>query len=421
MAQFATNAPQFIGIEAIQHIADQYESQLIMGASYFRPEEFDRLGIGILTGLQFKRTNNLLVRKGGTTRRKEVGTPIENKIGFIKERVLVARLTWNRFKDNRDNYVETPIAVEGSAEFSYPLSEAAFLAITATYGEDLYANLWFGDITNGAPGMDLFDGYHTCIAKDINDGYIGVSQGNYKEVPVIDAPDDAEDCSAWQITEDFILSWNGMLKNQPKVLLYCSSKTGVAIQAAYANKWRSHKSVNMLANGNFTVSEYPRIEFVPDDNYGEGDRLIATIPGNLQYGVNSLDSRSKIVVREGSDNDTEDITFQVQSIQGARLLSPLASVFCMTNGTISSRTVTGDYTKSECSVVSEDTTKGTVTVSPAADAKGEYVIGTTVTMTATAAQGYAFKKWSDGVTTNPRTHVTTGMNESFIAKFEATE
>ena len=411
--------PKFIGIEALQHIADQFESQIVMGAGYFRPEEFDRLGIQIISGLQFKNTKTLLVRKGGTTRRKEVGTPLNNKIGFLKERVLVAKLSWNRFVDNRDRYVETPFPVEGSADFSYPFSEEAFLAITATYGEDLYANLWWGDIDNGADGMDLFDGFWTCINKDINDGLIDATQGNFVAVDAIDAPDDTEDFSAWTIVENFILSWSPMLRNQKKVNIYLSNHTAVAIQAAYANKWHGNKGANVKENGNFTFAEYPKYEFCPDDNYGTGDRLLATTPGNLQYGVNTLDSHTKIVVAEGSDDDTEDIIFQVQSIQGARVLSYLKSDFCMTNGTVTASTIHGDYTKSEFIATSEDTAKGSVAVSPAAGSDGEYAVGTTLTITATAASGYVFDKWSNGKTTNPLTHVTTGMNEAIVAKFKA--
>ena len=47
---------------------------------------------------------------------------------------------------------------------------------------------------------------------------------------------------------------------------------------------------------------------------------------------------------------------------------------------------------------------------------GTYQEGSTVTLTATANQGYAFSQWNDGVTTNPRT-VTVTNNMSFTAYF----
>lgn len=407
---------EFIGIDQLQHIADQYTPEIVMGASYFRPEEMTRLGIKVISGVQFKNTKTLLARKGGTTRRKVVGDIVENKIGFLKERTLVAKLTWNRYKDNRDNYVETPYQVEGSAEFSYPMSEAAFKAITANYGEDLYANLFFGDIENGEEGMDLYDGFHTLIAKDIADGYISLANGNMVHCEDLDAPDDAHDFSAWTAVENWILGWNGNLKNQPKVLLYCSTKKGVAIANAYANKWHGNSKVNRLANGNFTVDEFFNVEFVPSDIYGEGDRLVATVPGNLEYGVNSEDSKSKIVVREGSDADTEDITFQVQSIQGCRLFNPLPSHFCMSDGDISAITVTGDYKVGSLILATNNADWGTVAADKQ-EPEGGYKAGTTLTLTATVKGSHKFVKWSDGVENATRQFVTTGLDDVLTAVF----
>lgn len=414
-------APDFIGIEALEHIADKYESQIVMGASYFNPAEMTRLGFKVFSGVQFRNTKTLFVRKGGTTRRKVVGTPLNSKLGFLKERVLVARLTWNHYKDNRDSYVETPIPVEGSADFSYPLSELAFQAAVATYGEDLYANLFFGDIENGEEGMDLMDGVHTCIKKDIADGLISKSVGNLIDCDLIEVPDDTADFSAWTAVENWILAWNGGLKRQPKVLLYCSSMTGVAIQNAYANKWHGNDGVTVLENGNFKVKEYPRIEFVPSDDWGQGDLLCATVPGNFEYGVNSEDSRTKIRVKEGSDVDLEDITIQVQSIQGVRVMNILPSVFALSTGGIAPMVVQGDYKKSSYTALSSDEELGTVAVSPSPSESGEYAIGTTLTITATPTAAGEFVKWSDGVETNPRTHRTNGLPEAIVAIFEAKE
>jgi len=417
----------FIGINALTHIAEQYESQIIMGASYFRPSEFQRLGINVISGVQFKNIKTVMARKGGTTRRKVVGSPVENKIGFLKERTLTAKLTWNRYKDNRDNYVETPYQVEGSAEFSYPMSEAAFLAITANYGEDLYNNLWFGAIANesvsGKEALSLFDGFHTCIAQDIEDGVISTTVGNLVasgEVGDFDAPSTTTDFAAWTHFEAFWAKWSPALKTQPDVLVYCSIEAGAAIAAAYANKWHGNQGVNYLGDGNFKVMEYPKVTFCPDDNYGSGDRLIATVKGNLEYGVNSEDSRTKIVVKEGSDDDTEDIIFQVQSIQGARVLNPFASQFCMTNHNIAPVIIAGDYQKSTYDVTPNDAAKGTVTVNGAAPVAGkEYPEGTILTLNATAKSGYVFKNWSNGATTAEITVVTPGVAAAITAIFAA--
>lgn len=49
---------------------------------------------------------------------------------------------------------------------------------------------------------------------------------------------------------------------------------------------------------------------------------------------------------------------------------------------------------------------------------GTYAANTTVTLTATANEGYQFVKWQDGNTDNPRT-ITVTKNETYTAIFEA--
>jgi hypothetical protein len=62
--------------------------------------------------------------------------------------------------------------------------------------------------------------------------------------------------------------------------------------------------------------------------------------------------------------------------------------------------------------------QGTGTVSKSPD-KTSYSAGETVTLTATPGRYYAFTRWSDGVTTNPRT-ITVGLGQTFTAEFTAT-
>lgn len=62
-------------------------------------------------------------------------------------------------------------------------------------------------------------------------------------------------------------------------------------------------------------------------------------------------------------------------------------------------------------VASNNTSWGTVS------GGGTYKEGTSVTLTATAAKGYNFIKWSDGNTTNPRT-IIVEANASYTATFE---
>lgn len=420
----------FIGKAALQHIADNFRSQIIMGAAHFRPEELDRMGILVTSGVQFKDTRTVLNRKGGTTRRKEVGKTVANTIGYIEERPLTARLTWNRYYDNQDSYIETPYQVPGSAEYSYPMSEIAFNAIMANYGEDVFACLFWGNETYDKDDeelgrLSLYDGFMTYINKDITSGRISLANGNLKHTNAIAAPASATDYAAWTIFENLWTSdIHPALKTAPKVLVYCSAETGVNLANAYANKWHGNTGVKWLDNGNFTVPEYRNLEFVPSSYYGKGDKLTFTVPNNFEYGVNSEDSRNKIIVQtEFSNTDALDVAFQVQSVQGVRVINVNPSHFCITDGTLTEGVVfQGDYLKDTYAVGVNIAAGGSVTVDGATpDNTKNYPANTTLTLVATASAGYEFVQWSDGNKNATRTVVTTGQPGGVTAIFKVSD
>lgn len=421
------NGNAFIGQENLQHIADKFSPQIIMGATYYRPTEFDRHRILITSGLQYKDTITVFNRKGGLTRRKKVGEDQTiKKIGYLQERILTGYQTILRAEDNQDNYRESQVAqVEGSSKPAYPLSEAAFLACTQTYGEDLFANLFFGDATDGKEGMDLYDGYHTDIAKDIADGNISIANGNLVAIDAITKPTTETDTAAYDAFVAFHDKWNTSLQNAELVLVYCSQNTGSAIAMGYKNSWRSNKGVNRITtgvdSGNFTIDEYPNVMFVPSSEFGVGDQLIATIPNNFEYGVNTTDSANKIYVQVGtSDKDATDIFFQMQSIQGTRIRKVQKSDFCMTTGTISQGDIpAGDYTKELLTVGVNIAAAGKAVISGTGKTDDDvYAKGVALTLTATANEGYTFVRWSDGNTTAAREYVTKGIPDTVTAIFK---
>ena len=153
----ATLPKDFIGKDALQHVADQVSKEILMGPGYTDAAEMDRLGIDIVTGAQYQRTFHILLRKGGTTRRKDVHTKVNSEAGFLKERTLTVKLAWDHFTDNIDKYCETVFGTD--AQGQYPLSTAATEAVLRNYADNLTACLWNGDIDldkggDGVPARD---------------------------------------------------------------------------------------------------------------------------------------------------------------------------------------------------------------------------------------------------------------------------
>lgn len=418
-------APVFIGKEALTHVAETVGKQIIMGPAYNDPELLDRLGIQVISGVQFKKTDHLLVRKGGTTRRKVVGTPVENKIGFLKERTLVAKLTWNRYKDNIDNYVETVFGTDGKPGGDYPFSTIAATAILASYAEDLQACLFFGDMSlennpdEAKQKLSLYDGFHTDMAKDMEEGIISAENKNLIPCDAIAAPTNAHDSTPFDTVLEWYTKWDARLRQQKDVRLVCDILRGIYIAQGYANKYHGNSKVKYLDNGNFTVPEMPRVQFVPTDAWGVGTRLAAWIPNNLQYGVDSESNQSFVKTQFGSDDDAQDVIFQIQSIQGTRLMNPLSSAFVMTNGSIAENVINGDYTNSKLVVNVDPNAGGTVTVNGEAYTEPvEFAANDIITLVATPAEGKHFKSWSNGKTTATITVTATGLPMALSAFFE---
>ncbi len=416
----SNNNNQFIGLEALTTVAEQVGSQIVMGPAFANPDLLKRMRIKVISGVQYKQTETLLVRKGGTTRRKVVGQPMNNTIGFLKSRTLVAKLAWNKFRGNTSEFTETNFGVHATG--SYPVSTEATEAILKTYAEDLLSNLFFGDINNeevaGKEMLSLYDGFHTYIAQDVADGYISTVNKNLIECDSIVAPTDKEDSSPFDTVLEVYSKLSPALRKQKEILCYCDVLRGIYIADGYNNKKHGNADVVRKEDGTFTIPEMPRVTFVPEDVFGLGDRIIFTIPENFQYGVDTLNNQTKVRVKVGSDDDLDDVIFQIQSIQGTRVLNPLASAFAMTNGNITENVLGGDYQNSKLTVTVNET-EGSVTVNGEAyDADAEYAPNAVIALKATAQSGYTFVGWSNGKTDAEISIVATGMPMAITALFE---
>ena len=417
----------FIGIAALQEISTRFAPQIVVGAAHFRPDVFTKMRIKVETGIEYKDVKTVMMRKGHTTVRKVVGEPINNTIGYLLERKAYGRLAWNHYLDNKDNYVEAAVVdASDNTRFNYPLSELAMMAAVANYGEDLFDCLWHGDDSlkdKSAANyyLHLYTGFITYLNKDVESGLISKANGNLVHINAIDATVGATDTAAFDEFKAFRNGWHANLRNAAEVLVYMSDETGAAIADAYANSNGNHKFVVYADDGTYKFPEWANITMCPESSYGNGDKMMATIPYNFEYLVDTLDSRTGISVREGSDNDHFDISYQVQSIQATRVLRVDAASFCMTDGTLAPNELAGDYTKDVFVVTSNNSELGTVTVNGSTpDNTVSYAAGTSLTLKATATSGQ-FVAWSDGVTTDTRTVVTKGQPGGLTAIFKAGE
>lgn len=422
----ATLPANFIGLEALEHVAEQVTKEILMGPGYTDANDMDRLAIDVVSGIQYKRVFNILLRKGGTTRRKDVHKRVNSEVGFLKERTLTVKLAWDHFVDNIDNYCESVLGVE--AQGQYPLSTEAATAVLTNYADNLTANLWFGDIDldNGDASvaasdqaLALYDGFHTCVKHDIEDGIISEANGNYVPCESIAEPTDNNDSTPYDNFIAWHRKWDARLRKQ-ETLVYMSEATANNIAAGYANKFHGNFKVEYDEGGNFKLPGLSRVTICPIADFGEGDRMYATIAKNFAYGVDTESNQTYVGVKVGSDDDMREIQFQIQSIQGAGIKNPFKSAFCMSDGTIASTDfVAGDYTKSQLVV----TTVGegcSVKVNGTAYSEPiDIAVNDVLSLEAVAGAGYKFKNWSNGKTDTKIQVTATGMPLGITAFFVA--
>lgn len=429
----ATLPKDFIGKDALQHVAEQVSKEILMGPGYTDAEEMDRLGIDIVSGVQFKRTFHILLRKGGTTRRKDVRTKVNSEAGFLKERTLTVKLSWDHYTDNIDKYCETIFGTD--AQGQYPLSTTATEAILRNYADNLTACLWHGDIDldkggENVPAQDqamaLYDGFHTCVKHDIEDGIISEANGNLIPCEAITAPVDNNDSTPYDNFLAWHMKWDARLR-KANTRVYMSELTAQYIAAGYANKFHGNFKVEYEPGGNFKLPGLSRVTICPVADFGEGDRMYATIDKNFVYGVDTESNQTYVGVRVSTDNDMRDIQFQIQSIQGAGIKNPFKYAFCMSDGSLASaELVAGDYTNSNLVVTlakanAQDAGNidGTVKVNGTAYKDPiETSVNQIISLEATDGTNYKFVNWSNGSTEKKIQLTATGMSMGLTAFFK---
>lgn len=421
----------FIGIDALTHIADQVSKEILMGPGYTDADDMDRLGIDVVSGLQYKQTLHIMLRKGGTTRRKDVHTKVNSESGFLKERTVTVKLAWDHYTDSIDRYVETVFGTD--AQGQYPFSTAAVTAVLTNYADNLTACLWNGDISldDGSESksareqaLALYDGFHTCVKHDIEDGIISEANGNLVHCDAITAPADNDDSTPYDNFIAWHMKWDARLR-KAKTRVYMNEITANNIAAGYANKYHGNFKVEYEQGGNFKLPGLSRVTICPIADFGEGDRMYATIDKNFVYGVDTLNNQTYVGVKMSTDDDMRHIQFQIQSIQGAGIKNPFKYAFCMSDGSLAaSEYVAGDYVDSNLVVTTVDTdgkadVDGKVTVNGA-----NYTdpvptsVNQILTLVAVDGAKNKFSHWSNGKTEKTLQLTATGMTMGITAIFK---
>lgn len=409
-----------LSVHQVQELTNVLAPDLIESPALLNASIFEKLYIKVLTDTEFQRTQMLFRRKAGEARQYKEGSTIKSKLGYIEERKLEVKQAWARYYENLQKFREKePFSILGSNQtYNAPVSETIIRNIGKQYSEDVLNNMFWGKYALGPESpMGLYDGFWTQIDREINSGTISTGNMNYVTVePIVNQPDSAVG-DIYNSFIQFVESWHPALRDAEHVVVYCSPEVKRLLVTDYMKVFTGFQKESNASNS-FRLFDMPNIELVSHAAMGKGDRLLATIPYNLEFGLDNLNDWNSVSMDHAED-DHNILIFQIQSTQGVRILDTSARKFCVSSGTNTQiEALVGDYQKNTFEVFVNDKTMGSVAVSPS---KTEYTEGESITMTPTAKSGFKFVKWADNAVSNPRTVIYSGYPEKHEAIFEKDE
>jgi len=286
------------------------------------------------------------IRKGGLIRPYLPGSlgKLAN-LGEFKESPLIVEKSYGQFDDNVQNYVDKKVisaaGTAGNQQKKHPLERLILEQGTRTVGEEVLSAIYHGvRDTADQTWQGTVTGYHKIISAAIVSGEIATGNGNYKATGAIAAPATGTDTDAYDKVVDFLSAAHFSLKNQ-RVILEMSNNTYKYARQALRNKFAGKILKPDLLEELRDDCRMPFLEISTSVEYGEGNRLVLSLPGLRDLGVNSRGDFTFVQVRQ-IDADPNIINFWWQYDSGVRILTLNKKAFLTNDGTITGTAIVGD-------------------------------------------------------------------------------
>ena len=336
-----------VDITSLSESAIRYDKDLKMLPVAVLREELGKLGIALIPNIQNKDVRTNFERHGGIMAPYSVGMDINNSdLGKAIESVLEVHDAYASVKDNIRNYKTEIIGPDQllgkNTNKKHPWQQTMLWAIVSTFGEDLGDCLFGG--TRNASGLtpkDLFNGFDTLLTSKVSAGDISASKGNLYATGAITAPADASDVDAFDQLWAMWANAHPALKNKDSIMMV-PFDVYVAFQQAHFNKFK-YAPKNDEFQRYILEGTAGRCKIVPSPYLGTGDRIILTIPGNFDFGMDSMKDHQFVQVRDIYE-DPNYVQFWIQGSYGVRINSVNKKVLCVNDGTpIHTTSFAGDY------------------------------------------------------------------------------
>lgn len=292
------------------------------------------------------------LRKAGLWKPYAPGTIDYNaQIGKIEESKLTLEMSYAAVREHIENYaakkVLNDVSLAGSgylAKKKHPLEGLITAQMVVSTTEDLIPAMWFAerDLTDKTP-MGLFDGFHTKISDKITATEIAAGNGNLIATGAILNPATAgNETKAIGQFIDFVRTLSGFLRQN--AYIYMSQATFSKILDSLDNKWvnKDVQVADVLAYANAKTGSNIRAIHT-DEALGTGDRIIATVPGNMDFGMNTFTDKDFVQIRDIYE-DPNELQLWIQAKFGTRIISTHKKVFAVNDQTQTApSSFAGDY------------------------------------------------------------------------------
>jgi len=314
-----------VDISLLQETAIKYAKDLKTLAFAVMAPRLGAMGISVIEDIQNKDVLTNFERKAGIAKPYVAGTVENAEVGKAVESVLEVFLAYANVKDNIQNYKKVAVGPDvllgKNKGKKHPWQMIMLTSIIKTFGEDILFNSLFHatrDEADRSP-LGIFNGYHTVLDNLITAEKIAVAQGNYDtSIGAITAPTDEADHDAADQILGFYRKSNRFLKDRPSILLM-SHELADIYDDAYRNMTRFKPEYDEYGRTVLHGSQ-KKCTIVRSSEIGDGQRMILTTPGNLQFGMDKMNDANFVQVRD-REEDPNVVQFWIQSQYGTRIRS----------------------------------------------------------------------------------------------------
>lgn len=410
-----------LSIAEIQHQKEQIHAELVAKAYLLTDSMFNDLGMKVTTDVENIDVCRIFNRKGLVARPYRVGKVKPSQLAKILENPAKVEPYYIKAEDSIERYREKGDynVVNGSGEAEMTRKNMGEIAGRA--GEDVRFNVFFGNKANRSLpdtpenqvklGLSLFDGIYTIIAQRRTDGTISTANRN------LIMTGDITGLKPEQVY-DLLVAFYGSLHpalKKPEQTTYILASDEFCRKAVKGYMITYPQIAPTVLQAGWKFAEMPNIVLKTSSAMGVGGQLIATVEGNLEYICDTREGTAQIRIGQ-TNEDLTIIGYQINAAATMRIRDYDPQVFACNDAVNRYDWTPGQYIADIFTATSEDDAEGTVEI--VSGQKDLYADGDTITVKATAKNGFKFVGWSDKSTANPYNYEFGGGVTNLVARFE---